>query len=367
MGYNLILFNLFLGLTWCSDALGQSAYGAYGLFPQGSTRVLAMGGAFAGLSDDASGMIFNPAGLAHARWGYDISGGTNRIVNKEVVLTPNDQKDGLPYTFEFYSLAVKWKKLALGIGTSSPYNLNFVAKDSFASQSFILNINRIDAVIAYRLSKKLGVGITVHREDVELGLLSTFETNLSETQTSVYPRLGLSFRPGKKIGLGVSYVPQRSYDFNENIDDSRGLDWFHDVAIPAKLTVGGFYRVNSRLIWVLDFDFFDKIENGIYVGSTLFGSEIKLASRTHRVTHGGFEYKVIEQKDLEFIWRGGGYLEPSRLDPNFNTDTEQRTHFTMGVEVRLWAITFSAAYDQMMGASDFTNTAQSVSISIDAL
>ncbi|MGE3759185.1 MAG: hypothetical protein AB7H97_15585, partial [Pseudobdellovibrionaceae bacterium] len=67
-----IIFIL-ISLLWVEDrALAQSSsksyYGTYSHAPQGSTRAMALGGAYTGLSDDASGIIYNPAGLAFGKW-----------------------------------------------------------------------------------------------------------------------------------------------------------------------------------------------------------------------------------------------------------------------------------------------------------
>ena len=61
---------LFLICYLCSCALiaqDDPSFGAYGLYPVGSTRTLAMGGAFVGLADDASAIFLNPAGLAKTK------------------------------------------------------------------------------------------------------------------------------------------------------------------------------------------------------------------------------------------------------------------------------------------------------------
>ena len=74
---------IILLLLYNTSVYAADAYGAYGFFPQSSSRVLSMGGAFTALSDDASAIIYNPAGLVQARWSIDISGDQNKIVNKD--------------------------------------------------------------------------------------------------------------------------------------------------------------------------------------------------------------------------------------------------------------------------------------------
>jgi len=46
-------------------------------------RAQGMGGAYAGVSDDASGVVYNPGGLAFAQ-SNDISGSANAFYNKKM-------------------------------------------------------------------------------------------------------------------------------------------------------------------------------------------------------------------------------------------------------------------------------------------
>ncbi|MBK9039553.1 MAG: hypothetical protein IPL83_10370 [Bdellovibrionales bacterium] len=64
IGLLVLLLHLAIQLSSQTALAEDAAYGAYGLFPGGTTRVLAMGGAAVGLSDDAGAVLNNPAGLS---------------------------------------------------------------------------------------------------------------------------------------------------------------------------------------------------------------------------------------------------------------------------------------------------------------
>jgi len=161
--------------------------------------------------------------------------------------------------------------------------------------------------------------------------------------------------------LGIVYSPERRYDLNESLDSqiAGGVEWFHDVVIPAKLTLGLSYAPSNNLTWVGDVDFYSEVVNAMYVGGSELDTNDAIDQSQKVVIHGGFEYYALKSKNLDFIWRGGGYQEPPRL-----TFARSRFHYTMGVEIRWGFITVAAAYDQ---AGDFSTTAQSVGISFSAI
>src|SRR5687768_16445498 len=110
-----ILLSLFVPIISFAQA---ERYGTYGLYPHGSTRVMGMGGAFVGLSDDMGGIIYNPAGLARLKsWGEG-GGNINSVYNLEADLD-GGKKDGLPYYYLYYAGAIKVGNFAFGAGFSS--------------------------------------------------------------------------------------------------------------------------------------------------------------------------------------------------------------------------------------------------------
>lgn len=337
------------------------AYGAYGHYPIGSTRVLAMGGAFVGLADDASAVVSNPAGLAFAKQIADYTIGEDRVVNREVYFNGNtSQKEGLPYTSQFNAGALRLGFLGLGASYARPYDLDYDAGGTLNTHR-LLRVESFDVALALGFYNRLAVGVAGHMERVRLAYQNPDGSRLESKGKKTYPSGGLLFQATKNIGLGITFAPERRYDLDEKLDlqiSGGGVEWFHDVVIPAKTTLGMSVQFSDYLSGVGDIDVFQPVKNAIFVGGSQNSPADKLIESQQTVVHGGFEYFVRKSKALDFIWRGGGYIEPARL--NYTSD---RFHFTMGVEVRYRFIVLAASYDQAAG---FSNVAQSAGINIGA-
>lgn len=338
----------------------EKAYGAYGHYPTGNTRVLAMGGAFVGLADDAGAVVSNPAGLSLSKYRVDLTGGENRVVNREVYIGDSNEKAGIPYTSTFRAASLRLGPVGIGAGYSVPYafDYNFGGNDQ---NHKMMKVESYDAALSIGFFKKFAIGATVHAEKVRLAYQSADGSLFEETKDGVYPRIGILFQPDRRSGFGITYTPERRYDFDETRDDNvmGFFEWFHDVVIPAKITLGGMASMGTKLRWVGDIDIYQPVKDAIYVGGTAYDPNDAIIERQQTVVHGGFEYTVIDNKKIEFIWRGGGYTEPKRFERG-----ESRFHFTMGVEFRMGPIVLAGAYDQ---APDFSNVSQSVSISFGEL
>ncbi|MCB0420141.1 MAG: hypothetical protein KDD61_04045 [Bdellovibrionales bacterium] len=333
----------------------DSAYGAYGFFPQGSARVIAMGGAFTGLSDDASASIYNPAGLAMARWSFDFSGDSNRIINKEVDLTGDNKRDGLPYEAANLSLAARWKNFGFALGQTDPYNLQFGELSSFSTKLGLSLVSQ-DISFAWAPSKMVSLGGTYHLETAKLSYeVKSSGVSTEDEASGSYYTVGVLLRPSRVLQVGLMYRPERLYDIDENLNTVSSSDFFHDVYVPEQTNFGIYIRSSSKLSWTFDMNTYSSRPALLYVGSAGF----QFTDKATTIYRAGFEYAVLNDKDVEFTWRGGGYQEEPRV-----VGIDSRLHFTMGIAMRWGFITFGAAYDQ---ASDFSTTSQSIGVSVSAL
>lgn len=337
------------------------AYGAYGLFPVGSTRGLAMGGAFVGLADDASAVLLNPAGLSSAKYVVDYSSAEDRVVNREVFFGPNTtDRTGIPYTSRFQAAALRWGFLGIGLGVSSPYDLNY----DFGGQETtheILHVQSYDLGASLRFFNMFSVGATAHLEKVRVAYQNSSGQQIESVAQGVYPTVGVLMPLGDHATAGVTYSPERRYNIDESLDSQITAggsfsEWFHDVVIPAKVSLGLHIHSTSRLRLVGDIDIYQAVKNGIYVGGSKNDPSDKILEEAQTVLHGGFELVVAKTENFDFTWRGGGYHEPKRL-----AFAEDRFHFTMGVEARFHFLVVAASYDQ---APDFSNVTQSIGISL---
>ena len=339
----------------------QPAYGVYGLHITGSPRLLGMGGAFVGLADDASAVITNPAGISMSRWTFDIQGTTNKIINREGDTDLDGLKDGIPYSYLYNTLGLKLGIFGFGVGYTNPYTISSNL-GGLSSVTQEVDLQSTDFSVSISLIKSLSVGGAIHLEKATMSLTESLNNSKLEDESETsYLSYGILFKPQSKWGFGISYTGPRRHEINENLNNnSIGFyDWFQDLVVPAKLSLGFSLKAKSNLTFVGDLDTYIPQKNTFLIGSDGFNSEHKFIDKQYSLWHGGFEFSVVDKKNLEFIWRGGGYQEPARL-----VDGDPRFHFTMGVEVRFGPIKFSSAYDQ---AKNFTSFSQAVGISINDL
>jgi len=375
-----ILFQLFLSfflvfLPFVSPThSAEERYGAYGLYPTGSTRVMAMGGAFAGLSDDVSGIGVNPGGLVTGEWSLDGGGNYNTVVNKEADLNGDGTRDGLPYRYFYFAGALNFKSFATGMGLSSPYavELDFESQSGTDTETRNLDlaINGVDLPFSFRLNNHWSAGVTLHFSTLSEGYqyqsknTPTNNRSVSTESQSTSATYGLTYRPkksGSRWGFGVAYRTEQTFDVDSSLNSEtyNGEQWFHGVVIPAKFVVGVFFKTSDRFLVVLDVDYYEKVSNAVYVGSELVPSvfnRVEVDSTDQLVAHGGFEWHAIDSQTWDFYYRMGTYREPPRL-----VGESARQHTTLGFELRLWALVFSASADS---ATDFINAAGGLGISL---
>lgn len=324
-----------------------------------------MGGAFVGLADDASAIGVNPAGLSLARYNFDLTSGENRIVNRETYFgNDTSTRKGLPYTSQFRALALRLGSIGLGAGYGVPYALDYDNGGTTVSKQ-VIRIESYDLAAAWSPFRFLALGVTMHAESAKVAFVNNDQSTLESKKSMNYATYGLLLKVDRTASLGLSFSPERRYDIDESLDakmvpspttTTTETEWFHDVVIPAKFSLGMSVQSNSRLRWVGDVDIFQRVTDTIVVGGSWQDPSTRILDEQQSVIHGGFEFFVQKSKDFDFIWRGGGYGEPKRM-----LNSSDRFHFTMGIETRFYFVVFSAAYDQAPG---FSNVAQSVSVSL---
>jgi hypothetical protein len=337
-------------------------YGAYSHAPQGSARAMALGGAYAGLSDDASGLVYNPAGLAHGNWNFDIGSTANTTLNREADINRDDTADGVIFHFDFLALALRLGRFTVAVGQSSPYATEIYSKSSLNQRAGIQILNT-DLSLAIAVTEKLSIGLTHHDSKLKESYLTYNEQLFEDGRTGAYSTYGISYRSEKNMGFGFSYTPKTYIDVPSSVNDvtvggfPTTLSWFKGIALPARYTFGGFFKGSSDLMYIADLDFIHPLENSVLVESPFDGgstSNQEVKPQLVQIPHGGIEYVVYSQAKKAFIWRVGSYKEPARV-----VGGKDRFHFTMGVELRLGPLVVSASMDETTG---FSNSSQSISI-----
>jgi Outer membrane protein transport protein (OMPP1/FadL/TodX) len=357
-------------LLLTSPVLAEDYYGAYGLFPQGSTRVMAMGGAFVALSDDMAGSQYNSAGLVMTPWWGDLGGNTNVVYNLETDLNGDGKKDGIPYAYANYAAAIHTGKWAFGLGVSSPYVVDLEFKVPNAgfedTRRLKLAVLSVNFPVAYRINEEWAVGIVLHSQAVSETYKKTSTNpattplNIEAAKTAGGTSYGVVWRPNTTWGLGFAGTPTQTFHLDATALNAQGdgVNWFRSVKIPGKAIFGGMYRPNPQWTFLMDLSAYEGINDAVYVGSELIAGypRVEVDPSPKSVLHGGAEWHFVASDMWDCYFRFGGYSEPARLKNSYS-----RSHTTMGFEARFWALTFSVSLD---AAPEFLNYAGGFGISL---
>lgn len=204
-------------------------------------RAQGLGGAYTAISDDASGVYYNPAGLAFAQ-SNDISGSANAIYDKTI--TFKDVFEGKDFTetsggtfSPFFGAMQKLDKFMTGlVGGFAYYTLDTELTDqnddiSNAVVSADLTYNRLvrtmnrrgsttgaSVGLGYRIANNLSLGVTLtylNSEDLNQTYIQIDQTDTTNgtayfsqnirqklTLYGMEPTLGLQWAPTSKVSLG---------------------------------------------------------------------------------------------------------------------------------------------------------------------
>jgi hypothetical protein len=324
---------------------------------------MGIGGAYTGLSDDAAGIIYNPAGLPFGDWTFDLGSTLNLNINKEVDVNNDKKEDSVPLKFQFFSAAAHLGPFVFAAGRSSPFSADIYGT-SWNDSRAALRITNNDFLFATKVGSNIALGLTMH-QSVLFSDYQTVNYNWSNEVKGTNYTAGIAYRPERNLGFGLSYTPMQKFEVDPAINQNIGYDslgqyygWFKGVVTPERYTLGGFFKASDRLIYAADMDIIKPVENSIFVVNPFSnwsnGTSQTIKTQLVQIPHGGIEYKIVNEKRRGFTWRLGGYREPAR-----SASATDRMHFTMGVELRLGPITVSASMDESSG---FTNSSQSTSL-----
>jgi len=200
-------------------------------------RASGMGGAYTAISDDATGMFYNPAGIAYVG-DRNFSASVNAYYSQ--TKTYDNVIGGQPFKREssallanFFGIVKPLGKFKLGFSYAVPDAVSEDQKQTFTNVSnttsrFTIDLNNRDTTInfgpslAAEVNKDLSAGLTlyVHKRDSQLILNQFVEkrdaiTGVSTSnqwtnkyywlnETGVRPILGVAWSPADKISLGLS-------------------------------------------------------------------------------------------------------------------------------------------------------------------
>lgn len=355
-----------------ATAVSTKPYGAYTLYSQGSGRVMAMGGVFSSLSDGANSLTLNPSGAALANWTVDAAA-SNTIFNDSAAAPTGTfgvmgTQSSEAFSYQAFAVAGRVGSFVFGLGTSTPYQFSY---DDTSSNHAKMSITSYDAMLAVQLGEYFSVGICGHMNTLTEKLLSSLvnsnngihvDSDNSTTVSGNSFSAGATFRT-KKSGLGITYFQPQTYSVDPTLPVGvNNVAYFRDVVVPSLVVFGGFYRLNSRILVSVDVDQFSIPSNTVDPLSgvnTSFYGDVQLTTGNLQVLHGGFEWVLATEKNMDIIFRGGAYQEPARY-----LKGDSRFHRTFGLQVRFGLAVLNVSFDQ---SANFDNTSQGFSLVLGAL
>lgn len=326
----------------------------YTLIPEASGRGLGMGGASTALSDNASGVFSNPAGLAFGRWDFDFDLTQTRSSNEQIRSVYSKDKSQ-PVDFFGGALTYKLGVWAIGLGVHAPYALHL--KEGYQEARW--NRQGVAIVLSRQITKRLALGVSYQLQTLDQSY-SDSDTGErgSESSTSDFYKLGLSYRANRS-GVGLFYAPGYRFNFDNPRGENLSFTFFEEAVVPAQWGVGLFHQLHLDLLLAVDLRVFLPQSEALYpgsIGDRFNGGSLASVDQQTEVLHGGLEWMLSRSKSTEVTLRLGAYNEPRQFVPD-----PHRLHFTYALDVRFGPAKVSVSFDQ---AEDFTNTSQGVSIAI---
>jgi long-chain fatty acid transport protein len=236
----------YITLLMCMALIaGQLFAGGFALTGVGS-RATSMGGAFRGLSDDASAMYWNPAGLGFMNENSVSLGGTFIMPSAKwdpSGTTVSDNPGFSAKEYEANKKVVAFPKLKYGLGVYVPYGLGttwdayelpgspYVYSDpaSFPEEEMMSSIAVIDMhpSVAYQVLPNLSVGmglsamygmIDIAQLKFPVSPAAPMSIDLSGTGLGFGANMGMLFKPTRCISIGLSGKLPSSIDMEGDID-----------------------------------------------------------------------------------------------------------------------------------------------------
>ncbi len=358
---------LLIHLLLVSPCFALDSYNGYGGYTVGDTRIIGMGGAYIGVSDDINGILYNPAGIVYSERSFDGKFTRNRIDNYQTDLTNDGKKDGFPLEYWYAGAVIRSIKpegnFAFGVAYAVPYRavIDFDDSVTVASLTFNvdmlldMNISTFSFPLAVQLFPKLSLGAVLNLYTVEeifqcKYLAVSYDYNQRISKPSV--DFGIMYWLTNKLTFGAIFKPSVVFDFDETMNeelDNNAIEWFRDVNLPERLGAGFSYRISDKMSINADVNQIKGQKDSCIIGSDLaFGfNEYKIKEDDVLDYHlgGNYYYRINDWCKMDF--RAGGYFEPSRVE-----GLDDRIHYTGGVEVYLWSLYAGVGYDW---AEDFSN------------
>jgi len=359
-------------------------------------RASGMGGAYTAVSDDATGLYYNPAGIVYSS-GRNLSASVNAYYyltkkydgvigghgweRKSSALLPN-----------FFGIVQPLGKIKFGFSYAVPDSINEDQDQTFNNlsstiTSYVINFNNEDNTynfgpsVAMEITKSLSAGLTlyVHQRKAQLILNQLVNTTTGYewsnkyfeiNESGVRPVLGFMWSPVDKLSLGLSLsktvvlqsTATDQVTESSTISTPSGLPlintnlWRKDASstdkrvYPLQVSAGAAYFATNNLLLTTDVVYFTRVADAVFgdrvaVVNVALGTEYFI-DRNWAV-RGGFFTNYASTPD---ITAGVPAVAEEHID--LYGGTMSISHFTRNTSVTLGgSITTGTGLSQISGTS----------------
>ncbi len=235
--------------------------------PEGAAS-LGRGGAFTAISDDASAVSHNPAGLAFIEHDEIILGLTGAFPKVEFTNSTvnHNTKSGyglLPYFF--YASSLNNETISLGLGVTAPYGQSTewgvqAVRDWAYTVPYYASMQTINVspVASFRLSENLsaGAGINLYMSKINFNQLHPITEERMKMEidgTAAAPSAGLLYR-SEKFSMGMSYKGRFEVDYSGKMKSTTLPDMpaSAQIKFPDIVALGIAYHPDQKLSLAFD-------------------------------------------------------------------------------------------------------------------
>jgi long-chain fatty acid transport protein len=276
-------------------------------------RAAGMGGAYTAISDDATGLYYNPAGIVFVG-DKNFSASVNAFYSQtkkfdNVIGNKSFERNSSALLANYFGIVKPFGRYKVGFSYAVPDAVSENQNQEFSSVSptvdrLIINLSNRDSTynvgpsIATEINDDLAIGLTLyaHQRDVQF-TLNQFKENTDTTirwansyftlnETGIKPILGIAWSPAEKISLGLSlsktFVLRSSSTIQRTCwDTSTGDVCLNDVSTPTlqrptfvtgsikreyptNLAVGAAYFANRDLLISADWSYHTAVKDATF-------------------------------------------------------------------------------------------------------
>lgn len=307
-------------------------------------RASGMGGAYTAISDDATGLYYNPAGIVYSS-GKNLSASVNAYYSltktyKGAIGGKDWVRTSTALLPNFFGIIQPVGNMRFGFSYAVPDSMNEdqdlnINNVSALVARYTINFNNMDNTynygpsLAMEVSKDLAIGLTlyVHQRNAQMinnqviltstGTYEWTNTYFQLDEWGYRPVLGIAWSPVEKISLGLSlsktyllssHASQQttcSSDIAGNCGTFPIPNSFGDTGkreYPIRAAIGVAYYPSSSLILSGDLTYYSKVDDNIYgkkeaVINVALGAEYYMSKNW--ALRGGLFTNMSNQPDIQ--------------------------------------------------------------------